>query len=49
LVGGTFLAPYINMAAEGGFSFGNTATAAVVGLIVQIVAGMIKANMAKTA
>jgi hypothetical protein len=47
VLGGMGLGPLINMAAEGGFSLGNTATAAVAGLVIQIIAGMIKANMNK--
>jgi hypothetical protein len=49
ILGGTALGPMIGMAAPagGGFDIGNTATAAIAGLIVQIVVGLIKANMNK--
>jgi uncharacterized membrane protein YeaQ/YmgE (transglycosylase-associated protein family) len=48
VAGGSVIANWIGMApAAGGFDLGNTATAAIVGLIVQIVAGLIKANMNK--
>jgi len=49
LVGGWLLGPMINMpAAPGGFDIGNTAVAAIAGLILQIVAGLIKAQMNKS-
>jgi uncharacterized membrane protein YeaQ/YmgE (transglycosylase-associated protein family) len=50
VAGGSALGPMISMPPmAGGFDIGNTAVAAIAGLIVQIVAGLIKANMAKTA
>lgn len=49
VLGGTALGPLIGMpAVAGGFDLRNTATAAIAGLIVQIVAGLIKANMSKS-
>jgi uncharacterized membrane protein YeaQ/YmgE (transglycosylase-associated protein family) len=50
VAGGSALAPMIGMAPmAGGFDIGNAATSAIAGLIVQIVVGLIKAQMAKTA
>lgn len=48
VLGGTALGPMIGMGPmAGSFDIKNTVTAAIAGLIVQIVAGLIKANMNK--
>ena len=43
--GGSLLGPMIGMAANGGFSVGNLAASGVGGIVLQIIAGLIKSRM----
>jgi uncharacterized membrane protein YeaQ/YmgE (transglycosylase-associated protein family) len=43
--GGSLLGPLIGMAANGGFSAGNLAASGVGGIVLQIIAGLIKSRM----
>jgi uncharacterized membrane protein YeaQ/YmgE (transglycosylase-associated protein family) len=47
--GGSVLGPLLGMAASGGFDIGNIAASGVGGLVLQIIAGLIKSQMNKSA
>lgn len=47
--GGSLLGPLLGMAASGGLNVGNLAASGVGGIILQIVAGLIKSQMNKSA
>jgi hypothetical protein len=47
--GGSLLGPLLGMASTGGFDIGNIAASGVGGIVLQIVAGLIKGAMNKSA
>jgi uncharacterized membrane protein YeaQ/YmgE (transglycosylase-associated protein family) len=47
--GGSLLGPLLGMAAGGGLDIGTIATSGIGGIVLQIVAGLIKSSMNKTA
>jgi hypothetical protein len=49
LGGGSVLGPLLGMASAGGFDIGNIAVSGVGGIVLQIIAGLIKAQMNKSA
>lgn len=50
VISGQVIAGWLGMAAEaGGFDIGNIATSAVGGLVLQVIAGLVKAQMNKSA
>jgi uncharacterized membrane protein YeaQ/YmgE (transglycosylase-associated protein family) len=46
LGGGSVLGPLLGMAASGGFDIGNIAASGIGGIVLQIIAGIIKSKMA---
>jgi uncharacterized membrane protein YeaQ/YmgE (transglycosylase-associated protein family) len=47
--GGSLLGPLLGMASTGGFDIGNIAASGVGGIVLQIIAGLVKAQMNKSA